>query len=147
MKSFEETANGMNDSSRPSLEIQAATVKSIVREQLEEDEVYATKPYVLEPKTNIFNCEHFKLRIIQAVRRVYLGMLENGGMLPGKTDCFNAAEPYTVSMTEIQKAIYYMCVYEACCESSIHFKMAGKMNGKLREADNSPHTIPGADQG
>jgi hypothetical protein len=118
---------------------QVEQVKSTVRDLLNAGE--PDGPFVQTCKDEeIFKCPEFSNRIAQAGKRMYLGMLDNGGVLPGKTDCFEAGKFYTDGMSEKIKAIYFMCVYEACCEASIQFRINGKMNGKLRTAADDPKT-------
>jgi hypothetical protein len=87
-----------------------------------------------EPDKRLYEREDFNIRIAQAGRRLYLDMLNNGGQLPGKLDCADAGGFYTAGMNEQTKAVFYMCVYEACCEACAQFTLKGKMNEKLRKA-------------
>lgn len=119
---------------------QAEQIFKTVKQLFDESEAIIGVTYDenAEPGKRLYEREDFNIRIAQAGRRLYLDMLNNGGQLPGKLDCADAGAFYTAGMNEQTKAVFYMCIYEACCEASAQFRMKGMMNGKLRKAADNP---------
>lgn len=128
-------------------EERAQVIIGSVKEEFNRDEPHG--PFIEPPPDGllVFNQPDFIRRVCQVGRRLYLAMLDNGGLEPGKTDCIKAAANYIEGMSEDTKAMFYICCYEALCDASFEFRLRGKMNAKLRAAANNPKSIPGADQG
>lgn len=129
------------------LQQKAKVVFLTVREQFEKDEPVFPFNEFDESDVVVYQRKDFILRIVQAGRRQYLEMLDNGGVLPGKESCYESGKYYIEGMTEKTRALYYMCVYDALCEAAFQFRMAGKMNAGLRKAAEFPRSVPGGDQG
>jgi hypothetical protein len=87
---------------------------------------------------NIFTCPEFLLRVQLAGMKLYKGMLNSGGELPGKTEMAVASNGLIKGMNDEERAIFIMCVFEATCVASTEYMAKGKMNAGLRKAADKP---------
>ena len=123
--------------SEPTIEEKAKQIHLTVKQEFDRDEPGCSSVFY-QQAGDVFQQKEFGLRCAQVGRRLYLAMLENGGIEPGKRDIAEAVGHYTLGMDEPVKAMFIMCCYEACCEASIQFRMKGKMNAQLRQAADFP---------
>jgi hypothetical protein len=124
----------MNES--PELKQKAEEVCKNVKQIMEENAIDG--PFVAEPGVDIFKDKGFDKRIKLVGARLYIGLVESGGVLPGKTDCYNACQEFNAGMNEYEKAMMLLCCYEAMSESNMVMMLKGKMNEKLGVAAYNP---------
>lgn len=116
------------------LDYKVEQVRTGVKAQFEAMDTNAPFDELLDADIEIYKRPDFQKRTELAGMKLYLGMLDNGGTLPGKQDCFIAGRKYVNGMTDRTAALFYMCIYEACCIASSEYMMRGKMNEKLSRA-------------